>query len=53
MAGLGVTLNGEDRQLPDGLTVSGLLEHLRLAGKPCAVDQIDDRSSANPMKRQD
>ena len=38
MAELGVTLNGQERKLPDGLTVSGLLEHLDLAGKPCAVE---------------
>jgi thiamine biosynthesis protein ThiS len=38
MAGLGVTLNGEERQLPEGLTVSGLLQHLDLADKPCAVE---------------
>ncbi len=38
MAELGVRLNGEDRSLPAGLTVTDLLEHLELTGKPCAVE---------------
>ncbi len=33
-----VTLNGEDRVVPDGVTVSGLIEHLDLAGGPVAVE---------------
>ncbi len=33
-----VTLNGEARTVPDGLTVRGLLEHLQLTGGPVAVE---------------
>jgi sulfur carrier protein len=31
-------LNGEDREVPDGLTVAGLVEHLKLAGERVAVE---------------
>jgi sulfur carrier protein len=33
-----IHLNGEDREVSDGLTVAGLLETLKLAGKPVAVE---------------
>ncbi len=33
-----LTLNGESREIPDGLTVSGLLEHLDLARRMVAVE---------------
>ncbi|MEO6418808.1 MAG: sulfur carrier protein ThiS [Polyangiaceae bacterium] len=33
-----VTLNGEARDIPDGLTVRGLVEHLALTGGPVAVE---------------
>jgi sulfur carrier protein len=33
-----IHLNGENRQLDDGMTVAGLLETLKLAGKPVAVE---------------
>jgi sulfur carrier protein len=34
-----VTINGEPRQIPDGLTVRGLLEHLDLAHGAVAVER--------------
>jgi sulfur carrier protein len=33
-----VTLNGEARAVPDGVTVRGLLEHLELTAGPVAVE---------------
>jgi sulfur carrier protein len=33
-----VTLNGEERGVPDGVTVRQLLEHLSLSGGPVAVE---------------
>jgi sulfur carrier protein len=33
-----VTLNGEERQVPDGVTVRQLLEHLALTSGPVAVE---------------
>jgi sulfur carrier protein len=33
-----VTVNSEARQVADGITVAGLLEELKLAGKPVAVE---------------
>ena len=33
-----VTLNGEQRELPDGLTVSGLLAHLQVKAARVAVE---------------
>jgi len=33
-----VTLNGEERGVPDGVTVRQLLEHLELTGGPVAVE---------------
>jgi sulfur carrier protein len=33
-----VTLNGEQRELPDGLTVVGLLEHLGVKATRVAVE---------------
>jgi sulfur carrier protein len=33
-----VTLNGDARAVPDGLTVRGLLEHLALVSGPVAVE---------------
>ncbi|HXW55104.1 MAG TPA: sulfur carrier protein ThiS [Candidatus Cybelea sp.] len=34
-----VTVNGEGREVPDGLTVTGLLEHLGLAAGRIAVER--------------
>lgn len=33
-----VTVNGEARDIPEGLTVRGLIEHLALTGGPVAVE---------------
>ena len=33
-----VTVNGEEHEVPEGVTVRGLLEHLDLAGGPVAVE---------------
>ncbi len=33
-----VTVNGEARDIPEGLTVRGLIEHLGLTGGPVAVE---------------
>jgi len=33
-----ITLNGESRQVAEAITVAGLLEELRLAGKLVAVE---------------
>jgi sulfur carrier protein len=33
-----VTLNGEERGVPDGVTVRGLIEHLALSAGPVAVE---------------
>jgi len=33
-----VTVNGQPRDIPDGLTVSALVEHLGLAQGPVAVE---------------
>jgi thiazole synthase len=35
---MNVIINGENRQLPDGSTVNGVIEHLRLAGRRLAVE---------------
>jgi thiamine biosynthesis protein ThiS len=34
-----VTINGESREIPDGLSVSALLEHLGLAAGRVAVER--------------
>ncbi|HEX4474666.1 MAG TPA: sulfur carrier protein ThiS [Polyangiaceae bacterium] len=34
-----VTVNGESREIPDGLTVRGLIEHLGLDDGPVAVEK--------------
>jgi thiamine biosynthesis protein ThiS len=34
-----VTINGESREVPDGLTVTALLEHLGLAAGRIAVER--------------
>ena len=34
-----VTINGESREIPDGLTVSALVEHLGLAAGRVAVER--------------
>jgi thiamine biosynthesis protein ThiS len=34
-----VTINGESREIPDGLTVSALLEHLGLTAGRVAVER--------------
>jgi sulfur carrier protein len=33
-----IHLNGENREVAEGITVVGLLEELKLAGKPVAVE---------------
>jgi sulfur carrier protein len=33
-----IQLNGENREIQEGVTVAGLLEELKLAGKPVAVE---------------
>lgn len=35
--GISITLNGDTRELPAGLTVHGLLDHLEMGGKRVAV----------------
>ena len=35
------SINGEEHQLPDGLTVAGLLEHLRAPSRGIAVAKND------------
>lgn len=34
-----VTVNGEEKAVPDGLTVRGLVEHLGLTDGPVAVEK--------------
>jgi len=34
-----LTVNGEAQDVPDGLTVRGLVEHLRLTDGPVAVEK--------------
>jgi sulfur carrier protein len=34
-----VTINGEQREIPDGLTVTAMLEHLDMAGKRVAIER--------------
>ncbi len=34
-----ITINGEAREIPDGLTVSALLEHLGLTGTRVAIER--------------
>jgi sulfur carrier protein len=34
-----LTVNGESRDIPDGLTVRGLIEHLGLTDGPVAVER--------------
>ena len=34
-----VTINGEGRELPEGLTVSAMLEHLGMAGNRVAIER--------------
>ena len=36
---LEITINGEPRQFPDALTVSGLIEQLGYAGKRIAIER--------------
>ncbi|ACL74303.1 thiamine biosynthesis protein ThiS [Thioalkalivibrio sulfidiphilus HL-EbGr7] len=33
-----ITLNGETRSVPDGLTAAGLLEHLEMTGQRLAME---------------
>lgn len=33
-----IIVNDEPRAIPDGTTVAALVEHLGLAGSPCAVE---------------
>ena len=33
-----ITVNGQSRQVADGSTIAALLDELRLAGKPLAVE---------------
>jgi len=37
-----LTVNGEAREVPDGLTVRGLIEHLGLTEGPVAVERNRD-----------
>lgn len=37
-AGVTILLNGEGREIPDGVTVAGLLEHLRIQAVRVAVE---------------
>jgi sulfur carrier protein len=39
---MNVTVNGEPRDVPDALTVRGLLEHLELRSGPVAVEVNQD-----------
>lgn len=34
-----LTINGSEKEVPDGLTVRALVEHLGLGGGPVAVEQ--------------
>ena len=34
-----IRLNGEEQELPDGLTVTGLLEHLKIKTERVAVER--------------
>jgi len=36
---LNITLNGEARAIPDGLSVEGLLQHLGIVSKKVAVER--------------
>jgi len=36
---MNITLNGEKRAVPDGLTVPGLLEHLKIKTEKVAVER--------------
>lgn len=36
---IAVTINGEPREVPAGLTIAGLIEHLGLGGKRVAVER--------------
>ena len=36
---MNITLNGERRDIPDGLTVRGLLEHLKIQTEKVAVER--------------
>ena len=36
---MNITLNGEKRDVPDGLTVRGLLEHLKIRTEKVAVER--------------
>jgi len=36
---MNITLNGEKRDVPDGLTVRGLLEHLKIQTEKVAVER--------------
>lgn len=38
MTGMQILLNGEPRELPDGLSVADLLERLELGGRRVAVE---------------
>jgi thiamine biosynthesis protein ThiS len=38
-ATLNLTINGEPRRVPAGLTIAGLIEHLGLGGKRVAVER--------------
>jgi sulfur carrier protein len=39
LAAMIVTINGESREIPDGLSVAGLIEHLGLVGGRVAVER--------------
>jgi thiamine biosynthesis protein ThiS len=39
---LRITINGEAREIPEGLNVSALLDHLGMAGKRVAIERNRD-----------
>jgi thiamine biosynthesis protein ThiS len=39
---LKITINGEAREIPEGLNVSALLDHLGMAGKRVAIERNRD-----------
>jgi thiamine biosynthesis protein ThiS len=39
LAAMTVTINGDSREIPDGLSVAGLIEHLGLVGGRVAVER--------------
>ena len=53
---MNITLNGEKREVPDGLTVRGLLEHLKIHTEKVAVErnlEIVKKATYDATKLQD